>query len=557
MGDNQTSPFVLDTPNPKLMFTPLDLPTTAELMQRCLAVNPFEAKFREANQKINSGSMQPNTSAANQSLEALEANGGLAPFCGANAGSMSDLLLKIPQSTLQQSPGIFSNIHLLAAAGDGSEGTTRENLKTADISKLLSVAGDISAQAPRTADVLNAVLDMHSDRLHTINYLNNKPDFSALLRSPSSSAPNSASILANAMSIPSTSGAGAVPPTGNLLAPPKTVSSYHSPSSTQKSPAQSHLEPVGNAWGTDRPDKQIKKEIPYFNDEAMMLMERNKWVYIQWIRIQQPIYSSMSSSGSEQDQAAGPSGNSSTSTGNPVGRPQNGTPGRGRGRGRSTTADMQPDERRNTILERNKAAAVRYRKRKKEEHDDMMGRVQAMEAEKNQLLVRRNPFEGDASYAKLGYSDAESGASAGAGEVNGSVDGEGVEVCVPQGNSDERRSGELSLLFWIILPFPFSTPIIAETECMAVRIWSTDSAQSTECIWNFPRWDDASPKILLLFLLSNPLNLMTFMCISCKCFASSSFSCFRLLNHLHLVILPWVPPISRHLLRTEIVKKHK
>uniref|UniRef100_A0A1I7T8F4 BZIP domain-containing protein n=1 Tax=Caenorhabditis tropicalis TaxID=1561998 RepID=A0A1I7T8F4_9PELO len=366
MGDTTTSSFSLDTPNPKLMFTPLDLPTTAELMQRCLAVNPFEAKFREANQKISSGSMQPNTSGANQSLEALEANGG-APFGTSNAGSVSDLLLKIPQTTLQQSPGIFSNIGLLAAAGD-AEGTTRENLKTADISKLLSVAGDFSAQAPRTADVLNAVLDMHSDRLHTINYLNNKPDFSALLRSPSSSAPNSASILTNAMTIPSTSGAATT-----LLVPPKAVSSYHSPmgashpSSTQKSPADGNWDRNG--------EKPIKKELPYFGDEAMMLMER----------------SNMSSSGSDQEQNAGPShsgSSASTSTGNPVGRPQNGTPGRGRGRGRSTTADMQPDERRNTILERNKAAAVRYRKRKKEEHDDMMGRVQAMEAEKNQLLTQ-------------------------------------------------------------------------------------------------------------------------------------------------------------------------
>ncbi|KAF1761830.1 hypothetical protein GCK72_010089 [Caenorhabditis remanei] len=364
MGDSSSS-FGLDTPNPKLMFTPLDLPTTAELMQRCLAVNPFEAKFREANQKISSGSMQPNTSGANQSLEALEANGG-APFGGSNAGSVSDLLLKIPQTSLQHSPGIFSNIQLLTAAGD-SEGTTRENLKTADISKLLSVAGDFSAQAPRTADVLNAVLDMHSDRLHTINYLNNKPDFSALLRSPSSSAPNSASVLTNAMTIPSTSGASGT----SLLCPPKTVSSYHSPMgasqppSTQKSPAD------GGSW--DHGEKQIKKEMPYFGDEAMMLMER----------------SNMSSSGSDQDQGPSNTGSTaSTSTGNPVGRPQNGTPGRGRGRGRSTTADMQPDERRNTILERNKAAAVRYRKRKKEEHDDMMGRVQAMEAEKNQLLTQ-------------------------------------------------------------------------------------------------------------------------------------------------------------------------
>ncbi|CAB63430.2 Transcription factor atf-7 [Caenorhabditis elegans] len=368
MGDT-TSPFSLDTPNPKLMFTPLDLPTTAELMQRCLAVNPFEAKFREANQKISSGSMQPNTSGANQSLEALEANGG-SQFSGSNAGTMSDLLLKIPQASLQHSPGIFSN--MLLNAGD-SEGTTRENLKTADISKLLSVAGDFSAQAPRTADVLNAVLDMHSDRLHTINYLNNKPDFSALLRSPSSSAPNSASVLTNAMAIPSTSGAPF--PGTTLLVPPKTVSSYHSPLGASSQPPSTQKSPADGSWDHINGEKQIKKEIPYFNDDAMMLMER----------------SNMSSSGSDQDQSADMSNagsTASTSTGNPVGRPQNGTPGRGRGRGRSTTADMQPDERRNTILERNKAAAVRYRKRKKEEHDDMMGRVQAMEAEKNQLLTQ-------------------------------------------------------------------------------------------------------------------------------------------------------------------------
>ncbi|KAE9414686.1 hypothetical protein Angca_001067 [Angiostrongylus cantonensis] len=64
--------------------------------------------------------------------------------------------------------------------------------------------------------------------------------------------------------------------------------------------------------------------------------------------------------------------------------------GRGRGRGRTSfTSDMLPDERnsnyRMTILERNKAAAVRYRKRKKEEHDDMISRVHTLEQEKVQL----------------------------------------------------------------------------------------------------------------------------------------------------------------------------
>lgn len=59
----------------------------------------------------------------------------------------------------------------------------------------------------------------------------------------------------------------------------------------------------------------------------------------------------------------------------------------GRGR-RSLTSEMPPDERRITILERNKAAAVRYRKRKKEEHDEMIGRVQEIEQEKAALEVQ-------------------------------------------------------------------------------------------------------------------------------------------------------------------------
>ncbi|VDO18566.1 unnamed protein product [Heligmosomoides polygyrus] len=182
-------------------------------------------------------------------------------------------LLKLP-SSLSDSPGIFSNISILQTDADG---VVNENLKTADISKLLLQVLGSSQQAPRTADVLNAVLDMHSDRLHTINYIN-KPDFSMFSSlTPSGSAPNSAGILAAAAAAqcaPSTS--------GGLLAPP--------PRSVAISPVQS---------------------------------PRMK------------------------DQSGG--------------------------------------DCRMTILERNKAAAVRYRKRKKEEHDDMITRVHTLEQEKVQL----------------------------------------------------------------------------------------------------------------------------------------------------------------------------
>ncbi|CAD6190415.1 unnamed protein product [Caenorhabditis auriculariae] len=420
--DNPSPTYGLETPNPKLLFTPLvsDLPTTAELMQRCLHVNPFEAKFREANQRINnSSSLNAAVSSANSTLEAMEANGlvPMASGCLPTSATMTDLLLKLPPSTLQQSPGIFSNISILAATND-HEGITHENLKTADISKLLSAvsaAGDSAGQAPRTADVLNAVLDMHSDRLHTINYIN-KPDFSALMN-PSSSAPNSASILSNAICAPSTS--------GGLLAPPSKTTPAHSPRDgaeargqhnghslhhPQRSPAGSDVSSVSqssvaaaaahlasmnpnllelagirgsNANFSDWDPRDVKppvskpSELGYFGEVGMnggSLMQLDDF---KPDRNRQCV----GSSGSEREMTP-------TTSNGPTP-----TPGRGRGRGRSTTADMPPDERssaqcRMTILERNKAAAVRYRKRKKEEHDDMIGRVQGLEQDKATLATQ-------------------------------------------------------------------------------------------------------------------------------------------------------------------------
>lgn len=243
ISTSDVSPGVdlLETPNPQRLLglggtTPLgDFPLTAELMQKCMTVNPFEAKFREANRKMTTG--------------ALEANG-LVPATMSLPSTNAFSLLKLP-SSLSDSPGIFSNISILQTDADG---VVNENLKTADISKLLlqmrensaNADGSSSQQAPRTADVLNAVLDMHSDRLHTINYIN-KPDFSMFSSlTPSGSAPNSAGILAAAAAAqcaPSTS--------GGLLAPPPrsvAISPVQSPRMKDQSGERSVLPPNQREW---------------------------------------------------------------------------------------------------------------------------------------------------------------------------------------------------------------------------------------------------------------------------------------------------------------------
>lgn len=377
LGVDNTSP-VLDTPKPLMFGGIADMPTTAELMQRCLAVNPFEAKFREANQKISNG--VPPTSVAGSSLEAMEVNG-LVPAPGSMPSTANlELLLKNP-GNMQQSP--IWPISILQSSNNGNGELSTETLRTADISKFLAAfqAGDSSA-APRTADILNQVLDMHSDRLGQINYIN-KPDFSAFLRSPRQSAPNSGSILQNStICAPSTSGNQLQTSTANGHSPKGANESKKPEYRSQASAvAQQALmnNPLLGFTGTIRTaaappqttvsdpmwdPRDIKPKDLYPNqynggDDIMSLDDHKN-----------------GSSGSEREMT-------------PInGHLHGSTPGRGRGRGRTTTAEMPPDERRLTILERNKAAAVRYRKRKKEEHDDMIGRVHGLEQEKNALATQ-------------------------------------------------------------------------------------------------------------------------------------------------------------------------
>ena len=147
----------------------LEFPSTAELMHKCMSVNPFEAKFAEANRRISAGVLEANGLVASP-IHLPSAFSGtprqFPPSTGVNSAGNAPML-KL-STTLSQSPGIFSNISILTTDVDNGN----ENLKTADISKLLQQACNDVGNAPRTADVLNTVLDMHGDRLHTINYLN-------------------------------------------------------------------------------------------------------------------------------------------------------------------------------------------------------------------------------------------------------------------------------------------------------------------------------------------------------------------------------------------------
>uniref|UniRef100_A0A0R3RKU0 BZIP domain-containing protein n=1 Tax=Elaeophora elaphi TaxID=1147741 RepID=A0A0R3RKU0_9BILA len=439
-------------------------------MQKCLTVNPFELKFREANRRI-----------SQCSEELLEQNG-LVPVTLSLPTTGGITLLKLP-SSLAHSPGIFSNINVLSADFEG------DGLKSADLSRLVqqmkdngglstqnSRTGEDTGQAPRTADVLNAVLDMHSDRLGTLGFLGttgtatpplkgslgsilptsssipvalcsdppvvapstsctanvggpectstllscspcssesasasltplisainspvvsapaniSRPGSSASAQTPkkrlsvraAAAAAAAASTPANVASVVSAPFLGAV---GSLL-PATNVeerSDVSQISNSQLSPTD-HWDPrdVKPVIVGKNPPSALQTNQQYFDHEEVIYPQDEQRKHAETLSSaprRHLIWQNYS-------RESGISRSAATSTSSHRG---------GRGRGRSSlTADLPPDERRVTILERNKAAAVRYRKRKKEEHDEMITRVHLLEQEKvalstqNQVLRR-------------------------------------------------------------------------------------------------------------------------------------------------------------------------
>ncbi|EFO21768.2 hypothetical protein LOAG_06720 [Loa loa] len=458
--DPSVDVVTLETPNlTSLIGTnsatlPPDFPSTAELMQKCLTVNPFELKFREANRRI-----------SQCSEELLEQNG-LVPVTLSLPTTGGITLLKLP-SSLAHSPGIFSNINVLSADFEG------DGLKSADLSRLVqqmkdngglstqnSRTGEDTGQAPRTADVLNAVLDMHSDRLGTLAFLGAtgtatpplKGPLGSILPTSSSVAvalcsdppvvtpstscsanvggPECASTLLSCSPCSSESASASLTPLISAINSPVVSASANisrpGSSASAQTPkkrlsvraaavaAPTSVEPVVStpflsAVGTLLPATNIEERSDVSQISSAQLSPTDHWdprdvkpVIVgknapsslqtnqQYFDHEEVIYPQDEQRKHTETMSSAPRGRESA-----VSRSTTSSHRGGRGRGRSSlTADLPPDERRVTILERNKAAAVRYRKRKKEEHDEMITRVHLLEQEKvalstqNQILRR-------------------------------------------------------------------------------------------------------------------------------------------------------------------------
>ncbi|CAK5122968.1 unnamed protein product [Meloidogyne enterolobii] len=481
------------------------VPSTAEIIQKCLSVNPFDLKFREANQQISS-SGQPGSIGDSQ----LVGTSGNLP-----ATSVLSSVLNLPPSiSSTHSPGIFSNINVLTADIEG------EIRKTIDLSRkvqqlrengLLSKQDDNQQlKTPCTSDVLNAVLDMSST--HQIGSGQSSPfipstsliaaslsGLKAALNStiansgiptnnnplpqqqqnnliPTSSIPN-LKIEANNISLNIGGGLdGSFTPIGlggktmstpdlhltstSLATIPVFKQQQHSPilsrealaavfqSSTTSSYGQLHQQRISRQ---NSPNNSIQNEINLRTSTTRLVNSCNlaeltpstghsstttlksdeeRWKITTPDHQHQPLvvcppqitiaqqspYSAKSSPseyncninenesnikeiGRQQQQQQQMQNNyhgrekhkkyKKFSCGESSADSQVSSTRGGRGR-RSAINDMPPDERRVTILERNKAAAVRYRKRKKEEHDEIVEKVHIIEQEKNALETQNS-----------------------------------------------------------------------------------------------------------------------------------------------------------------------
>ncbi|CAD5215778.1 unnamed protein product [Bursaphelenchus okinawaensis] len=465
------------TPTPTATATAdtSQMPSTAEIIQKCLNVNPFDLKFREANMQING-----------QGPEQTPDSGGQINLPTTPSGLS---MLKLP-STLAQSPSIFSNLNVLNAADleNGLRKTMDFQRKVQQLRDNANLVKQEGNRTPCTADVLNAVLDMNMNHLgngpisipstsslvaglaaaaQSVSTMAQSTDAAKVLNTVTSaatepivkelkaldattssaasdessastsnivpqptvsftaadvtaSAPadvqhNSGLLHANSISnmISNSSSLSTLNPSVNNSMP-NLHNNFNSNPGTTAGPASNgmlsaraspalNVSPRNNVLdlnksllpnGVNDSLSCINNDWDSLNDVKPLI---NKQPYSTYETLHGRLELNTSAPGSE----IGSQPNSHVSDGatkrkyaryhNPGSNESQTTQSSGRGRGRrSLTSEMPPDERRMTILERNKAAAVRYRKRKKEEHDDMITRVQTLEQDKVYLQTQNS-----------------------------------------------------------------------------------------------------------------------------------------------------------------------
>ncbi|KAI6241005.1 BZIP domain-containing protein [Aphelenchoides fujianensis] len=467
------------TPTP----TESHMPSTAEIIQKCLTVNPFDVKFREANMQING---QTPEQAAEQRL-----NGAQLGLPTTPAGLTA---LKLP-SSIAQSPSLFGNVLPLELDELRKNlDFTRKVQQLRDSSTLVKQEGN---RTPCTADVLNAVLDMNMNQqtlsipstsslvaglsaaAAAVASSNNNPAIAptATVNSVTSDAISSAAesllpvnnaatssaaaamvsnIATNGFAFPAPSDSASISQPGIAASTAAALFQQHQTSIATMISNQNSLNalntsanqsmpnlhagfqatatssgPASNGLMAPRASPALSNISPRSTSHLMELQKHsngstfppsdphraasvdpwdsNAENYSMYeathgrLELKTDGLGGMNAASSESSLSSQPNSHLATDSETKPHRKYaryhnaDGVPtGRG-GRGRrSITSEMPPDERRMTILERNKAAAVRYRKRKKEEHDEMIGRVHGLEQDKaflqtqNTALRREN-----------------------------------------------------------------------------------------------------------------------------------------------------------------------